>query len=122
MNANTLLLRQVHPSFCLDEVLSSQAFVPFPKDKNLLSVYDGDQVSPSDSFVHYTQKLGFGSVGVWAVSVAETGRTGLSARPDPLENSPAHAVIDFGEATRNECRKLAKKLAMLAQERGRLHP
>ncbi len=122
MKTDTLLLRQVHPTFYPNEVLSSQAFVPFPKDKNHLSVYDGDLMTPPDAFVHYTQQLGYKSVGVWAVSVAEVEQTSLAAHPDPLPDSPAHAVIDFGEATKNECRRLAKKLALLAQQRGRLHP
>ena len=122
MHADTLLLRQVHPRFCLDAVISSQAPFPFPKDGNLLSVYDGDLMKLAAAFAHYTQMLGYGSAGDRALSAAKTERTGLAARPDPLPVFPAHALIDCGDVNKAECRKLAKKLALLAQQRGRLHP
>ena len=42
MTDETLLLRQVHPSFLQDGVVSSQVFRPTPKDECKLSAYDGD--------------------------------------------------------------------------------
>jgi len=45
----------------------------------------------------------------------------LSSQPDPLPDFPAHAVIDFGKASINECRKLAKRLRAFAVARGCLY-
>jgi len=122
MNDKTLLLRQVHPTFFRDGLLTSQAFMPFPKDNGQLSVYDGDQATPEQSFVHYTVDFGFLSAGVWAVTSGECGNIGLSSHPDPIEGSPAHAYIDFGSRAEKDCRKLAKRLKELALSRDRLHP
>ncbi|GMU43727.1 MAG: hypothetical protein IT479_01085 [Xanthomonadales bacterium] len=121
MNDDTLLLRQVHPQFLKDDQLTSQAFFPFPKDNGRLSVYDGDQISAEASYRHYTEALGFQSQGVWAVSGAESAGVGLAHVPDPLTESPAHAVIDFGQRPEKECRKLAKRLRDHAVQRGCLH-
>lgn len=121
MTPNTALLRQVHPNFYPNQELSSQAFYPFPKDHNLLSVYDGDQISAADAYQHYTAQLHLASCGVWGVSCNEVTELGLTSRSDPLEESPAHAVIDFAGKPDKECRKLAKKLRALALARGCLH-
>ncbi|MBX3640283.1 MAG: hypothetical protein KF888_07195 [Nitrosomonas sp.] len=120
MNDQTLLLRQVHPSFFPDGEISSQAFFPFPKDDGKLSVYDGDQVTAEDSYQHYTN-LELESVGVWAVNGAEVVSVGLTYRADPVAGNQARAVIDFGALAEKECRKLAKKLKKLAVDRGSLH-
>ncbi len=122
MNSDSLLFRQVHPNFYPDGQLSSQAFIPFPKDEGQLSVYDGDMITPEQSFVHYTQTVGFASVGVWGLTNAEVASTGLTSRPDPQPDFAEHAVIDFGTMSEKECRKFAKKLKFLAVNRGRLHP
>jgi hypothetical protein len=121
MNDETLLLRQVHPQFLKDDQLTSQAFFPFPKDNGRLSVYDGDQISAEASYHHYTEDLGLQSQGVWAVSGAESAGVGLTYAPDPLTESPAHAVIDFGRRAEKECRKLAKRLRDFAVLRGCRH-
>jgi hypothetical protein len=122
MNNQTLLLRQVHPQFLSGDQLSSQAFLPFPKDHGRLSVYDGDQISAESAYRHYTDALRLQSRGVWAVTGAESADLGLPHLPDPLPNSPAHAVIDFGQRSEKECRKLAKRLRDFAVQRGCLHP
>lgn len=121
MNDHTLLLRQVNPQFLKDDKLTSQAFMPFPKDDGRLSVYDGDQATPEASYLHYTGTLKLESVGVWAVSGVESSGLGLANLPDPLPNSPAHAVIDFAQRSEKECRKLAKKLRDFAAKRDCLH-
>ena len=121
MKMEPIFLRQVHPDFFKDGQPSSQAFFPFPKDMGKLSVYDGKLISPAQSFQHYTQKLGYQSVGVWGVSDAEVIETGLTSEPDPLPESPAHALINFGKASEKECRKLAKKLKAFALARGVLY-
>ena len=121
MNSETLLLRQVHPVFLEDGLVSSQAFAPFPKDEGLLSVYDGDLISARDALRHYTEQLQLQSGGVWAVQVSQTDEIGLSSRPDPLENFEQHAVIDFTAHSAKTARKLAKKLRDFAIARGCLH-
>lgn len=121
MNDETLLLRQVHPQFLQDDQLTSQAFFPFPKDAGHLSVYDGDQISPEASYRHYTETLELPSKGVWTVAGAESTGLGLVHVPDPLPESPAHAVIDFGQRPEKECRKLSKRLRDYAVQRGCLH-
>lgn len=121
MNSETLLLRQVHPNFLEDGRLSSQAFTPFPKDKDLLSVYDGDLISAKKAHAHYTEKLNFQSVGVWGVTCKEAEDNKLPSRSNPLENFDEHAVIDFTGKSSKTARKLAKKLRDLALTRGCLY-
>ena len=53
MNSQTLLLRQIHPSFIQQGRVTSQAFRPTPKDEMKLSVYDGDQMTPEEAFEHF---------------------------------------------------------------------
>ena len=122
MNNQTLLLRQVHPNFFPDGEISSQAFFPFPKDDGKLSVYDGDQISAEAAYQHYTVTLGLESVGVWAVSGAETVSVGLTYQPDPVDGNPPHAIINFSACTEKECRKLAKRLKKFAVGRGSQYP
>src|SRR5665213_1881663 len=114
MKPETLLLRQVHPDFIPDGQLTSQAFMPFPKDKGKLSVYDGDQISPRDSYKHYTEVLGNKADGVWGVTCGEVSIVGLTSQPDPLENFPSQALIDFTVFPEKNFRKLAKKLKAAA--------
>jgi hypothetical protein len=66
---DTLLLRQVHPGFVQNDRPSSQIFRPTPKDELKLSVYDGDLITPEQSWKHFTGELGYRSVGVLAVTV-----------------------------------------------------
>lgn len=68
MNLETLLLRQINPSFIQNGRVTSQAFRPTPKDENKLSVYDGDQITPEDSWRHFTLNPLCSSAGVMAVS------------------------------------------------------
>lgn len=121
MNLETLLLRQAHPDFSPNGELSSQAFYPFRKDGGRLSVYDNDKISVIDSFNHYTEQLRLESSGVWGVSCAEVNEIGLTNLSDPLPESPAHALIDFGIKVEKEYRKLAKRLKGFALKRDCLY-
>ena len=118
VNQETLLLRQAHPNFVKDDLVTSQAFVPFPKDDGLLSVHDGDQISARDAYDLYTQRLGLASHSVWAVSVGESDRENVLGRPDPLPGNPAHAAIDFSGLPERAWRKVAKRLKAKALNRG----
>lgn len=116
MNPETLLHRQVNPSWVQNERVTSQAFKPTPKDGSELSVYDGDLITAEASWDHFTGQ-GMKSDGVLSVSVAEANVSGVRARPDP-EPFPEHAVIDFAGLSSNQVEKAAKKLRGFATERG----
>lgn len=122
MTDETILLRQAHPKFVHEGQLTSQAFVPFPKDDGKLSVYDGDQISAVESHHHYTETLKNESDSVWGVTCSEVTEINLPSNLDPLPDFSSHAVIDFSGKSNSVCRKLAKKLKELALNRGRLHP
>lgn len=120
MNNDTLLLRQIHPGFVQDGRPSSQAFRPTPKDEQMLSVYDGDQITPADAFEHYSKNLELGSSGVLAVSMEECGAIELSVTPDPAP-FPEHALIDFSAHGKSTIEKKAKLLKAKAEARGWLY-
>ncbi|TVQ77236.1 MAG: hypothetical protein EA380_07620 [Phycisphaeraceae bacterium] len=120
MNDATLLLRQVNPSWIQQGRVTSQAFRPTPKDDFKLSVYDGDLITPTESWKHFTESLCFQSVGTLAVTVAECSAQDLSVRPDP-EPFREHAVVDFTDLGTNQIEKKSKKLNALAAERGWLY-
>jgi hypothetical protein len=116
MTADTLLLRQVHPSFLQNGRPSSQAFRPTPKDKYKLSVYDGDQIEPKACWEHYAVTLQLQSSGVMAVTIAECAAIELAAAPDP-ESFPEHCQIDFSGLTDGIVEKKAKQLKANATHR-----
>jgi len=117
----TLLLRQIHPSFVQDGFPTSQAFRPTPKDESELSAYDGDRITAEASFVHYTTVWKRTSVGAMALMVDECSAETLPARPDPLDDCPEHAVIDFTGLPDKDCYKKSKKLQSKALTRGWQH-
>lgn len=122
MNDATLLHRQVNPSWIQQGRVTSQAFKPTPKDDFQVSVYDGDLIDPEDAWLHFTGELGFDSVGVLAVTVAECKVHELDARSDPVP-FPEHAVIDFTGLGTNQVEKKSKKLKAFAVTRGwQFHP
>ena len=120
MNSETLLLRQIHPTFIQQGRVTSQAFRPTPKDEMKLSVYDGDQISPEDAFEHFTSVLQQQSVGELAVTVAECESLNLKAEPD-TEPFPEHAIIDFTGLGRKQVDSKGKKLKSFADTRGWLY-
>lgn len=120
MTGTTLLLRQIHPSFVQDGRVTSQAFRPTPKDESLLSVYDGDQITPEGAWNHYTSREDCKSVGVLAVTVDECAVEELAVRPDP-EPFPEHVVVVFVGLNGNQIEKKGKKLKAKAETRGWLY-
>ncbi len=118
MNHETLLLRQVSPSWIQDGRATSQAFTPTPKDERRLSVYNGDQITPGASWDHFTGELGFESFGVLAVTVQECQDAETTVTPDPVPY-PEHVVIDFTELPSNsKVRAVGQQLTKRANERG----
>lgn len=121
MTPSTVLLRQIHPNFYPNGELTSQAFLPFSKDKGKPSVYDGDQISAADAFVHYTTVLKNQSCSVRGINCSEVDSVGLTSIANPLPNFPSHALVDFTGRPDKEWRKLAKRLKDFALKRGCLY-
>jgi hypothetical protein len=117
VNDGTLLHRQIHPDWVQEDRPTSQAFRPAPKDDNLLSVYDGDLISPDRAWMHYTQSMQHSSYGVCSLTVAECTSVALQARPDGALFAE-HAVIDFRGVGRKDAERRAKMLRRLATDRG----
>ncbi len=117
MNLQTVLHRQVHPSWVQENQVTSQVFRPTPKDQKQLSVYDGDQISPEDAWVHFSQVLQCESAGVVSVTVQECTSQGLEVHPDPA-TFPEHALIDYSPFKESAIKRIAKRLKAYADQRG----
>lgn len=128
MEDNSLLHRQIHPSFVVNDkvsnqafieivqVVSSQAFNPSDKDENKLSVYNGKKFSAKDSFDHYTKS--YPSSGVLSISIDEV--TAISPLSTTEDNIPfdGHCYIDFSlVSSKSQKTKKASKLRDAAVQR-----
>jgi hypothetical protein len=120
MKDDTHLLRQINPSFIQDGKITSQAFSPTPKDDKKLSCYDGDQIDAAPAYEHFVQALGFKSVGVVSVTVAECANLDLQAAGDP-DPFPEHCLIDFTGYEKGEIKKKSKILRTIAEQRDWLY-
>lgn len=120
MNGNTMLLRQIHPSFVQAGFATSQAFRPTPKDESKLSVYDGDLISPEKAWHHYTGALELTSVGIMGLTRDECHAEELKVDSDPVP-FPEHAVVDFSGLSDSQCRAKSKRLQAKARERDWLY-
>ncbi len=131
MDELTLLHRQVHPSFVLENKISTQVFeeaiqrssqiassvfTPKSTDDGFLSVYNGEKHSAKDSYQHYVSQ-NFESAGVVAVTKGECGALSLPCIDD---NDPfdGHASIDFKPLGNNAIKAKAKLLKNFATNRG----
>jgi hypothetical protein len=119
MTDDTQLLRQVHPTWIKGDNLLSLAFRPFPKDEGLVSVYDGDQISPEASWRHFTRQ--YSSVGAWAVTPRETLEIALPARLETEGYFSEHCVIDYTAHDEKQQKAKSKILTDKAQKRGCLY-
>ena len=108
-----MLHRQVNPSWVQNNRVTSQAFKPTPKDKGLLSVYDGDKMTAEKAWEHFTTILKFQSVGSLGLTVKECTDNELPVEPKPQE-FPEHVVINFTAFSGNQIEKKAKKLRSIA--------
>lgn len=120
MNAETLLLRQIHPNWIQEGRVSSQAFRPTPKDENKLSAYDGDRMAPEVSWRHYTTELKLRSVGVMAITQGQCAEQSLPVVPDGIP-FPEHVLIDFSGMNKKTVERTAKVLTGYARTRGWLY-
>jgi len=117
MTPNTLLLRQIHPSFVQNGRVTSQAFRPTPKDQFHLSVDNGDRISPEAAWRNFTSSGTCTSDGVQAVSNAECTEQQLSVTEDGQPH-PAHCSIDFSAFDQEGIKRKAKLLRAHAARRG----
>jgi len=129
MEDNTLLHRQVHPTWVVNNKVSSQTFeaeskmeiasltfIPSPKDEGKLSVYNGEKHSAKEAFMHYTEQ-GFQSCGVVSVLVSECKEINLPCTED---NHPfdGHSYIDYtNEPSKGSIKNKAQKLKKKATDR-----
>ena len=116
MNRETLLFRQISPSWIKNGRVTSQAFKPTPKDEQKLSVYDGDQITAESAWRHFINQ-GLKSDGVLAVAKFECLDNGLAVSSDS-GTFPEHVLIDFSGLTASGVKKVAEKLKRHANERG----
>lgn len=128
MEDKSLLHRQIHPSFVVNDIVSNQAFTDnslivssgafttTEKDDDKLSVYNGEKFSAKDSYDHYTTT--YKSHGVLSVTVQEVNSiTPLSSTED---NNPfdGHSYIDFSSVpSKSQKTKKASKLRDIAVNR-----
>ncbi|MBV7530606.1 hypothetical protein [Chitinophaga sp. sic0106] len=121
LKSETLLYRQVHPSWVQNGGVSNQAFVtsqtfkPTPKDQNKLSMYDGDQYSAQESYEHYSEKLT--SAGVLGVTVKEFQLEELPCESDDV-TFQGHVLVDYGDHTKGTIERKSKKIRDIAIQRG----
>lgn len=120
MNDNTLLYRQIHPSFVQEGRVSSAAFRPTPKDQMQLSVYDGDKLTPESAYRHYHDELHLKSIGVLAVSVSDCNNESLEVIADYCTH-PYHVLIDFTGKESNQTKRIAEHLKAKALLSGWLY-
>lgn len=124
MDKETLLFRHVHPTWMVgdtisQQVFSSQTFRPTPKDKGLLSVYNGKVFNAYTAYEHFTSQE-HPSVGVVAVTPNE-----CDSIPVPVieDNQPfeGHCSLDYRALSGNGIKKAASALKAFAQTRGWLY-
>lgn len=132
-NAEDLLLRQVHPSWLPNGVLTSAAFKPTAKDDKLLSTLHGS-VGAEEAHRRWVEQPERTSAGTWGVKVGEIdGNTftraadqqqvSLSALDDAEQrDEPDHVSIDFRDLSKEQRGQAARKLKDHAIARGCLHP
>ncbi|NEX20920.1 hypothetical protein G3480_11445 [Thiorhodococcus mannitoliphagus] len=116
MSPETLLLRQIHPSFVQDGRVSSQAFRPTPKDEHRLSVDNGDRIQPEVACKRFKSRPNCSSIGVMAVSHAECESQCLTVIEDG-DPYPEHCSIDFSAFGTKAIERKAKQLSCQARER-----
>ena len=118
MNNQTLLYRVISSAMWVQEgQVSSQAFRPRTSDNKLLSVYDGDQITPQEACAHYTRDDNNPPMGVLAVTVLECELQDLRVVADP-QTFPEHVLIDFSKFGANQIKRRAALLRDAAVARG----
>ena len=115
MTPETLLLRQIHPSFVENERTGYLAFRPTPNDEHLLSVDNGDIITAENSWRRFVES--HQSIGVLAISNGEFDAENLSVIEDG-DPYPEHCSVDFSGLSRSQIKTKAKVLWDKAIARG----
>ncbi len=118
MDGNIILLRQVVSDWIVDGRLSSQAFRPFSGDR--LSTYDGDMISPEETYRHYTEVLCNKSAGVFGITCNEVEGQNLGIIEDRVPYRE-HISVNFQGVGSGGRRSKSRKLASCAEYRGCLY-
>ena len=121
MEDKTLLHRQIHPTFVVNNVVSNQAFIehvlvvssgaftPTEKDEDKLSVYSGEKFTAKDSYDHFTTN--YTAYGVLSVTIEEVKAVSPLAPVEDNNPFDGHCYIDFTSVTsKNQKTKKAGKL------------
>lgn len=126
MDGNTLLHRQVHPSWVQNNIVSAQAFEqitvssqtfsPTPKDNNKLSVYNGNKYTAESSYIHHTRShLSAGVLSVLKSECESVYPLTVTEDNDPFDG---HSYIDFTQVlSKGQVKAKAQKLRDLAVAR-----
>src|SRR5262245_6653640 len=104
MTPETLLLRQIHPTFVQHGRVTSQAFRPTPKDESLLSVENGDKISSENAWRRFTCTPHCSSTGVMAVTYSECEKQELKIIEDGVPHEE-HCSISFQNLNENSIKK-----------------
>jgi hypothetical protein len=120
MTPDTLLLRQIHPSFIQEGRVTSQAFRPTPKDELHLSVDNGDCITPSAAWERFNDNPACSSAGVQAVKAQDCSQEELPVIEDGIPYAE-HCSIDFSSFDRKTIERKAKLLRFKAGELGWLY-
>lgn len=131
-NPHWLFLRQAPDPFHQDGRVTSEAFVPQPRDEGRLSGNLSSVTSARESSEYRAKVRQRPGQCVWGLTVSEVGDAGLEVLEDSvafpeIPLPPGHASLDFravlGYAdARHRVRDIAADFAILANQRGRLHP
>jgi len=131
MNKETLLHRQIHPTWVQNDTISSQAFlaenniaslafIPSEKDDKKLSVYNGEKFTPKESYTHFTSE--YQSTGVLSVTIDEVDSVDNLIVEENNNPFDGHSVIDYSNIENStQIKKKAKKIKNLAVKRGWTH-
>ena len=113
-----LLHRHVHPQFDRDGQLTSQIFFTRAQPAEV-SVNRGSMLTQEASYELACQMGTPPTCGCCSVSVGECDSLSLQAWEDPIDENPAHAVIDMDHLNRKARETAAKQLLNFARERWR---
>lgn len=128
MTEETLLHRQVHPTWIQNDIVSeqvfatSQTFAPTPKDEGCLSMYNGDKYTAEQSHTHYILTPSSVSVAVLSVTISEVDSVGDLATYEDNYPFDGHSYIDFCKLeSKGALKKKSQKLRDIAMKRGWTH-
>lgn len=82
-----------------------------------MSVDDGDQIDPNESYERFTSRTECRSIGVMAVTNGECAALNLGVIADGLPYKE-HASIDFQGLSNSQVEKRGKQLTVYARQRG----